>query len=136
MLDISKAALAESMRRLGDRASQIDWIMADIARWTPARRYDIWHDRAVFHFLTEAGDREAYKERLIAALAPHGTVVMATFAPDGPERCSGLPVRRYSAEGLAAELGSVFRKTSDWFENHITPAGNRQAFTWCVFQRV
>lgn len=135
VLDLSKAALSESKRRLGDLATGVDWIVGDITQWIPSRRYDIWHDRAVFHFLTNADDRAAYAKRLSDGLTTSGALIIATFAPSGPERCSGLPVQRYDAEGLAVELGSSFEPVDDWTENHVTPSGSRQAFTWCVFRK-
>lgn len=135
VLDISEAALADSKRRLGSNADAVDWIVADITEWEAERGYDVWHDRAVFHFLTDPRDRRAYKDRLRRALTPKGAVIIATFALHGLERCSGLPVQRYDGESLAAELGSEFEKVHDWTEDHVTPAGNRQAFTWCVFRR-
>ena len=104
--------------------------------WTPARRYDIWHDRAVFHFLTEPAARDAYREALDKGLSPGGLLIIATFAPEGPERCSGLPVRRYDAETLAAELGPAFRLIEEWREQHDTPGGQTQLFNWCVFRRL
>lgn len=134
VLDISTAALEESRRRLGSRAQEVDWIVADISAWQPRRRYDVWHDRAVFHFLTDAADRAAYRQALLDALAPHGTVVVATFAPDGPEQCSGLAVQRYDANQLASEFGPGFVMLRHWTEGHVTPAGNRQSFTWIVLQ--
>lgn len=135
VLDISEAALAKSKHRLGRQAEAVSWIVADITEWAPTRSFEIWHDRAVFHFLTESGDPLAYRERLHEALAPRGTVILATFAPNGPERCSGLPVQRYDADGLAAELGPEFEKLRDWTEDHVTPAGTRQAFTWCLLRK-
>ncbi len=135
VLDLSEAALAESKRRLGDLATRVDWIVSDITQWVPPRRYDFWHDRAVFHFLTNAEDRAAYAKRLSDGLAPSGAVVIATFAPSGPDRCSGLPVRRYDAESLAVEFGSAFEMVGNWTEDHVTPSGNRQAFTWCMFRK-
>ena len=95
VLDISNVALDAARQRLGGAASQVDWIVADVTRWRPGRTYDIWHDRAAFHFLTDAADRDAYVERLTTAVKPGGHAIIATFAPDGPERCSGLPVMRY-----------------------------------------
>jgi trans-aconitate methyltransferase len=134
VLDISTAALEESRRRLGNRAQEVGWIAADLLAWQPRRRYDVWHDRAVFHFLTSAADRGAYRQALQDALAPHGTVVVATFAPDGPEQCSGLAVQRYDADQLASEFGQGFVMLRHWSEHHVTPSGNRQSFTWVVLQ--
>lgn len=111
----------------------MDWTVADITQWEPERACDIWRDRALFHFLTVARDRQSYKQRLRRALAPKRAVIIATFSLDGPERCSGLPVERYDSESLAAELGPEFEQLHDWTGDHVTPAGNRQAFT-CVFR--
>lgn len=136
VLDIAAAALAHAQARLGPLAAQVSWLVADITAWQPGRAYDVWHDRAVFHFLTGADQRAAYRRALAAGVAAGGLVIMATFAPDGPEQCSGLPVRRYDAPGLARELGPGFRLEESWREQHATPAGSRQAFNWCVFRRV
>lgn len=136
VLDISDAALAVARERLGDRAARVHWEIGDITGWTPPRSYRVWHDRAVFHFLTEPEQRAGYRRALGAGLAPGGFAVMATFATDGPERCSGLPVQRYDAHGLAAELGPDFHLRRDWRETHRTPGGAAQAFQWCVFERL
>lgn len=136
VLDIAAAALATARDRLGPRASEVDWIVADITEWRPTRRYDLWHDRAVFHFLTAAEDREAYKAALQAAIEPNGHLVIGSFALDGPERCSGLPVMRYSPETLAAELGSGYALRHSLQEQHITPAGRMQHFQFSRFVRL
>ena len=129
-LDIAKA-------RLGGAAARVDWIVADITQWRPSRHYDVWHDhRAVFHFLTEPADRAAYRDRLHAAVAPGGHAVIATFAPDGPERCSGLPVRRYDAETLAAEIGASFALVGQHRHVHVTPWGAPQPFQVSILRRV
>ncbi len=135
VLDISAAALEKSKRRLASRASQVRWIVADITTWEPDRQYTAWHDRAVFHFLTTEEQRLAYRSALEQAVAPGGTVVIGTFALDGPERCSGLPVQRYSPESLAAELGPAFACTAVRCIDHATPAGNVQRFQFSRFER-
>ena len=135
VLDISEAALAVSARQLGPRAGDVAWIVADIIGWTPPRAYGIWHDRAVFHFLTDAVGRAAYVAALSEGVRSGGHVILATFAPDGPDACSGLPVRKYSAAQLAQELGPDFALLHDWHELHRTPGGAVQSFTWCVFER-
>lgn len=135
VLDIAEAALDVARARLGARSAGIDWQVADVRRWHPAHRYDLWHDRAVFHFLTEAADRNAYKATLRAAVRLGGMVILATFAEDGPERCSGLPVRRYGAAGIADELGEDFSLVLHKNERHVTPAGAEQSFTWALFSR-
>jgi len=135
VLDIAAPALEISKARLGRAAEQVHWEVADITTWTPDRTFDVWHDRAVFHFLTTEEQREAYRRALGRGLAPGGMVIMATFALDGPERCSGLPVQRYDAAGLAKAVGPTLELVDDWREVHITPGGNSQAFTWCAFKR-
>ena len=135
VLDISASALSRSRDRLGERAAKVTWIVADITRWIPPRRWSIWHDRAVFHFLTEPTHQDAYIAALAAATAPGATVIMSTFALDGPEKCSGLPVQRYSAATLARRLGAVFEPIADEREAHTTPWGSKQRFIYAVFRR-
>jgi trans-aconitate methyltransferase len=135
VLDISRVALDAARKRLGAAAGQVDWIAADITRWQPARTYDLWHDRAVFHFLTEAADRAAYVERLAAAVGPGGHAIIASFAPDGPERCSGLPVMRYDAAALAATIGPAFALAGERRSAHTTPWGSSQAFQFSLLRR-
>lgn len=135
IVDIAAPALELAQARLGPAADRVRWQVADVTAWPPGRAYDVWHDRAVLHFLTEPEQRAAYLDALDAGTARGGLVIVATFAPDGPERCSGLPVRRYDAAALAAELGESFALQSDWREEHTTPGGGRQAFQWCVFRR-
>jgi SAM-dependent methyltransferase len=134
-VDIAEAALQRSRARLGDAAARVQWFAADVTRWQPPQHYRLWHDRAVFHFLTEAADRAAYRKTLESALIPYGTVIIASFALDGPECCSGLPVRRYSPESLAAELGPGFRLMDQRNEAHTTPAGKLQLFQYSVLRR-
>ena len=135
VLDVSQAALKRSMERLGAAAYKVSWIAADITQWTPARTWDIWHDRAVFHFLTEAKDQEIYVAALEAATKPGSTAIISTFALNGPERCSGLPVQRYSPATLAARIGSKFQTVSEACEAHLTPTGSIQNFTYVVLKR-
>jgi trans-aconitate methyltransferase len=135
VLDISAAALAVSKSRLGPAADMATWIAADITAWRPQRSFDLWHDRAVFHFLTEAKDRDAYLAALQAGLRRGGQLIMATFAPDGPERCSGLPVQRYDETTLGRALGEGYELAESWRERHATPWGAEQAFNWCRFVR-
>lgn len=135
VLDISAAALERAKARLGARAESVDWQVADITEWRPTRRRDAWHDRAVFHFLVDAEDRAAYRQALLAGTHPGSRIVMGTFAEDGPEKCSELPVQRYSAEQLAKELGAEFRLQQTLREAHETPAGKIQNFRFCVFER-
>jgi SAM-dependent methyltransferase len=135
VLDISQGALDLAALRLGRRASKASWITADVTEWNPSRRFNLWHDRAAFHFLTERADRAAYVARLGEALRPGGHAIIATFASDGPERCSGLPVNRYDPEGLARELGEPFRLVESRRYDHTTPSNATQRFQFSLFQR-
>lgn len=135
VLDIAEAALDMAKARLGDKSSRVKWLCADITQWKPTESYDVWHDRAVFHFLTNADDREAYKKALHMGVRPGGTAIIASFALDGPERCSGLPVQRYSPESLAQELGSGFRLINSVSQEHPTPFGTVQKFQFSRFVR-
>jgi SAM-dependent methyltransferase len=134
VLDLSEAALAVAKTRLGDNAN-VQWVIADVTKWKPTQTYDIWHDRAAFHFLTDGSDRAAYVACLRQAIKLGGHVIIGTFATDGPERCSGLPVNRYDAASLAAELGKGFRLIDARRHEHATPWGAIQQFQFCVFQR-
>jgi SAM-dependent methyltransferase len=140
VLDLSAAALAASRARLGPAADRVDWRVGDVTRFVPDRTWGVWHDRAVFHFLTDPAARAAYGRAMAAAVAPGGTAIMATFAPDGPETCSGLPVQRWSPEALAEEVARIasgaFVPVSTEGHVHMTPKGNRQAFQTSVFRRV
>lgn len=133
VLDISAAALAHAKTRLGTRAAEVRWIEADATEFEPARPYALWHDRAVFHFLTTPEERRLYKERLMRGLAAGGQLIIAAFALDGPTMCSGLPVQRYSPETLSAELGDAFVLQQTLAETHITPAQKEQRFVYCRF---
>lgn len=135
VVDIADQALEASMARLGARAGKVRWQVADVRRWQPERSFDVWHDRAVFHFLTGENDRRRYKDTLLSGTRAGSFVVMATFALDGPEKCSGLPVRRYDARLLAEALGTEFRQIAGWDETHRTPAGTGQRFQWAAFTR-
>jgi 2-polyprenyl-3-methyl-5-hydroxy-6-metoxy-1,4-benzoquinol methylase len=135
VLDISATALDLAALRLGRRASEVQWITADVTEWQPSRRFDVWHDRAVFHFLVDPADRAAYVSRLKEALVPGGHAIIATFAADGPDTCSGLPVRRYDAGGLGAELGAEFTLVESRPHDHVTPWNSSQRFQSSVFQR-
>ncbi len=135
VLDVSATALMEARRRLGDAAARVHWLEADVLTVTlPEAHFGFWHDRAVFHFLTDPAERAAYVAQLRRALRPNAYVLIATFAEDGPSRCSGLPVARYSPESLHREFDGGFRLVSSAREQHVTPAGVRQAFTYCLCQ--
>lgn len=136
VLDISGTALAVARTRLGKRANDMHWIEADITRFQPVRRYALWHDRAVFHFLRAAESRRHYIAALRKGLLPGGTLVMAAFAPGGPARCSGLDIVQYDAEKMTAELGPLFQLQETLREEHLTPSGQAQAFNYFRFRRV
>jgi SAM-dependent methyltransferase len=135
VLDLSEAALEAAKGRLGGRAAQVHWIVADATVWEPEKAYDIWHDRAAFHFLTEQRERAAYVARLEQALKVGGYAVIATFALDGPERCSGLPVVRYDPVSLSESLGCAFQLVHTQRNTHATPWGSDQSFQFSVFRR-
>ncbi len=135
VLDVSEAALERTKARLGAAADRVNWIVADITQWKPARKWHVWHDRAVFHFLTDAAAQDAYVAALEQATDPGAMVIIATFALDGPERCSGLAVQRYRAETLAARLGPALRLIAQHTEKHLTPWGSAQNFQYAVLQR-
>jgi trans-aconitate methyltransferase len=136
VLDVSATALQRCRSRLGASASVPIWIEADVTGNWSLKQMDIWHDRAVFHFLTAPVDRDRYRERLLGTLKPGGTAIIATFAPDGPEKCSGLPVRRYSARTLAAELGERFALVESASHAHTTPWGSTQSFQYSRLERL
>lgn len=135
VLDIASEALAVTRARLGERAGDVRWIDDDIVTADlPAAAYDVWHDRAVFHFLTDAADRARYMDQVKHALRPGGHLIMATFALDGPPRCSGLGVVRYSAESLGVELGNGFELLDSVREEHHTPSGAIQRFQYSLLR--
>lgn len=135
LIDVSDHALAEVRQRLGAHAENVTFIRSDITAWTPDRLYDIWHDRAVFHFLTELTDRDRYVDIASDAVRGGGSLVLATFAEDGPTRCSGLPVCRYTAHELANIFSERFSLIEHAREEHVTPTGAVQSFTWVVLRR-
>lgn len=133
VLDLSAAALETARERLGTESEGVTWVVSDITTWEPDRLYDVWHDRAALHFLTEAADQQAYVGVLRAGLRPGGTAILATFAPDGPERCSGLPVARHDAASLGVLLGADFALRETIRHTHTTPWGSEQRFQFSVF---
>jgi len=135
VLDLSEAALEAARARMGHRAAQVHWIVADATVWEPVKAYDLWHDRAAFHFLTGDPERAAYVARLERALKVGGYAIIATFALDGPERCSGLPVVRYDPVGLGQTLGRAFQLVDTRQHAHATPWGSDQSFQFSVFRR-
>src|SRR5262245_13120428 len=131
--DISAEALEVAKRRLGARADRVTWLSGDIATLNlRPESFDLWHDRAVFHFLTDEAQRKAYLEQVCRAVRKNGFVIVATFGPEGPEKCSGLPVVRYSSDGLHAAFGAAFRMLEHREETHQTPAGAEQEFVYCL----
>lgn len=136
VLDLSAAALETARQRLGERAGQVRWLTGDITRAElPRHAFDLWHDRAVFHFLTDPADRAAYVRQVLRAVRPGGHVIVATFAEDGPLQCSGLPVMRYRPEGLHAEFGDAFTLLKHNKEAHHTPFGSVQQFVYCYCRK-
>ena len=136
VLDLSQAALSSVRQRLGAAADKVRWIEDDITRIAlPLHAYDLWHDRAVFHFLTEPRQRQAYVESVLRAVKPGGHVIVATFAEDGPSQCSGLPVMRYRADELHAEFGAPFTLLRHEREEHCTPFGTTQEFIYCYCRK-
>jgi SAM-dependent methyltransferase len=135
VVDLSEEALARVKGRLGERGSGVRFVQGDARRLELDRVVDLWHDRAVFHFLTAEEDRAAYLDTVGRTLRPGGHVVLATFALDGPEKCSGLPVQRYSSETLGQTLGDGYRLVRSLDRTHVTPTKKEQRFTYAVFQR-
>lgn len=135
VLDISSAALGLARSRLGGRAPRVEWICTDVTRFEPTRRFALWHDRATFHFLVDHSARKSYCEALERALAADGHLIISTFAPSGPPRCSGLNVVRYSEDSLAKLLGRDFILRESRYEDHLTPSGTVQPFVFCHFVR-
>jgi SAM-dependent methyltransferase len=136
VLDISAAALEHAKKRLGQRAAAVDWFAADVTEFRPPRTFGLWHDRAVFHFLTDKGDRSKYVETLKRTLKSDGHVIIASFALDGPPKCSGLDVCRYDAAGICAELGADFQLVDQASETHTTPWQTEQKFAYFRFKRL
>jgi SAM-dependent methyltransferase len=133
VLDISRIAVDFTKARLGHLAAGIEWIVADVTKAKlPANAYDVWHDRAVFHFLTAPSQRAAYVERVARAVKPGGHVIISTFGPEGPRKCSGLDVQRYDAKSLHGEFGARFRLIDSLKELHQTPFGTTQQFLYCL----
>ena len=136
VLDLSEKALATSKERLGARGAHAQWVVADITTWEPSQTYDVWHDRAALHFLIDPKDRAVYAERVLRAVRPSGHVIIGTFAPDGPERCSGLPVVRPDAATLGELLGHSFELIESRRHDHQTPTGAIQRFQFSRFRRI
>jgi hypothetical protein len=136
VLDVSLVGMRTAQQRLGAAAQRVQWLIGDVRTWRPPRRYMVWHDRALFHFMTSDQDREAYLQALESATSPEKAIcILATFAPDGPPRCSGLPVVRYGVVELAAALAPSWQMIDEGREAHTTPSGAIQPFTWTAFRR-
>lgn len=135
VLDLSEIALRTARARLSPDAP-VEWVVANVLYWQPSGRFDVWHDRAAFHFLTKASDQDAYLRVMDRALVPGGHAIIGTFAPDGPTSCSGLPVARYDAALLSQRLGSAYRLVRSLSHEHRTPWGNVQRFHFGLFRKV
>ncbi|MGF1667320.1 MAG: class I SAM-dependent methyltransferase [Acidimicrobiia bacterium] len=135
VVDIAEGALDQARSRLAAEASLITWVTGDITDHDFGRTFEVWHDRAVLHFLTEEADRDRYLATMRRSLDPGAHAIIATFAPDGPDRCSGLPVRRYRERELTAALGDAFAPVRHHRELHVTPAGASQSFIYGLFRR-
>jgi hypothetical protein len=135
VLDVSYHVLQDLRRRLGTRATSVTLLQQDVTAFQPTRRYTLWHDRALFHFLVEPEDRKRYIRAVRDGLHSEGHLIIATFGPAGPQLCSGLPVVRYDATALAAELGAGFRLEDSLLTVHRTPSGSEQQFLYCRFRR-
>lgn len=136
VVDISDAGMEIARDRLGEVAAKVEWVVADLLEWDPARDFDVWHDRAVLHFLTEPDDRRRYAELLRRSVAAGGYAVIGVFAEDGPEQCSGLPVRRHTHEDVGELLGEDFESISATRQVHVTPSGAEQPFNWVIARRL
>ena len=134
VLDLSETALTKARARLPDDAP-VEWVVANVLKWQPSGHFDVWHDRAAFHFLTAAADQEAYLQVMDRALVPGGHAIIGTFAPDGPEKCSGLPVARYDAALLAERLGPDYQLIRSLIHDHHTPWGSMQRFHFGLFKK-
>jgi len=135
LIDISEEALESAKKRLGEQAKKITWLAADVADFKPPAKYALWHDRAVFHFLTEKGDVNNYANTAGNHIVPGGYLIISTFSNNGPDECSGLHVQQYSEMELSKTFEEKFKKIECFSENHITPSGGSQNFLFCVFQK-
>jgi len=133
VVDLSQQALAAARDRVGE--APVTWVVTDIRDWQPDRTYDVWHDRAAYHFLTDPDEQQHYWHLVHDSVAPGGHVVIATFADDGPTMCSGLPVAQYDEAGLASAMGERFTVLGSRREQHVTPSGGTQSFVWVLAQR-
>lgn len=135
VLDISENALQNAKRRLGSDANRVKWIVSDVLKLKPIEQYDCWHDRAVFHFITDEKQIANYLSQMVATIKEGGNLILATFSEEGPQKCSGLPVKRYSQESMIALLAPFFNKIKCFEEKHSTPFNTIQSFTYCGFSK-
>ncbi len=135
VLDVSSTAIDITRKRLGDRAPDVEWFVSNVTEFVSPHPWDVWHDRAVLHFLTDDEDRAAYRQRLRASVAEGGAAVLSTFGPEGPTRCSGLDVRRYDADDMTDWIGPDFSLEHQEIVDHTTPGGGAQQFLSCLFRR-
>jgi len=135
VLDLAEAAFDHSRRRLGERAATVEWLLSDVTHFEPQRLYRLWHDRAAMHFLTDTADRERYVDVLLKSLEPGGHAVIATFGPEGPPKCSGLEIRRYTIGMLEEQLGPDFELQFHELDDHQTPMGATQQFLYSWWTR-
>lgn len=133
VLDVSEKALQNAQRRLGPKANKVKWIVSDVLNFIPGHSYDLWHDRAAFHFITNATEIQFYLKKMAASVNEGGNLILATFSENGPEKCSGLPVKRYSQQSMIRLLAPVFKKIKCFKEKHTTPLHTVQSFTYCGF---
>ena len=136
VLDIQKNAINRAKERLGEEGNKVKWIISDITEFNPTEKYDIWHDRAVFHFLTEDSDIEKYKNLVNVNVKKNGYFILATFSDEGPNKCSGLEICKYSELDLQKQFEEAFNVVDSFKENHNTPFGTTQNFTFSVFQKI
>jgi 2-polyprenyl-3-methyl-5-hydroxy-6-metoxy-1,4-benzoquinol methylase len=136
VLDISEAAIGRAKQRLGDKAGAVKWIVADAAKFQAAEKYDFWHDRAAFHFLTEEQEISAYLDTAQASIQPEGVLVIGTFSEQGPRKCSGIEIRQYSENSMTERLRAFFEKIKCITLDHATPFGTLQNFVFCSFRKV
>ena len=135
VLDISEAAIERAKKRLAEKANLVEWIVSDITHFTPTKNYDVWHDRAAFHFLTDDNDKECYTEIITKNIAAKGILILGTFSKNGPKKCSGIEIQKYSEEKLSEQFEDGFEKVECFTINHQTPFNTLQNFIFCVFKK-
>lgn len=135
VLDISETALTRAKQRLGDKADQVYWIVADVAEFSPVKKYDVWHDRAAFHFLTDEEDINLYVQTVQKSITPRGLLILGTFSEQGPKKCSGIEIKQYSEDGLIARFSSCFSAIKCFKTDHKTPFDTVQNFIFCCFRK-